>query len=224
MLQFGEKCVILVINYNMGRLYIACLRREGDHMDGITGITGDFSAAAAGMSMGSDHKDTKTGLMKKITTLKTALAKAETAGKGSEAEKLKLSLERRIDNLQKRLDKLEEKQDGKCQTCENRRYQDGSDDPGVSYKTATKISPEQAASAVKGHEMEHVYRNRAKAEREDRKVVSQSVTIHTGICPECGKPYVSGGETRTVTKAKPERNFDVGTDISSAGELFDRVA
>ena len=27
------------------------------------------------------------------------------------------------------------------------------------------------------------------------------MAIHTEICPECGKAYVSGGTTRTVTKA-----------------------
>ncbi len=92
-------------------------------------------------------------------------------------------------------------EEGECQTCEERKYQDGSDDMGVSYQTPTNIKPEQAASAVRGHEMEHVYREQAKADREGRKVVSQSVTMHTGICPECGKAYVSGGTTRTVTKA-----------------------
>ncbi len=95
--------------------------------------------------------------------------------------------------------------EGECQTCEQRKYQDGSDDPGVSFKTAAHIAPEQAASAVKGHEMEHVAREQAKAEREDRKVVSQNVTIHTDICPECGKVYVSGGTTRTVTAADTQQ-------------------
>ena len=33
-------------------------------------------------------------------------------------------------------------------------------------------------------------------------MVSQSVTLHTDICPECGKPYISGGTTRTVTAAQ----------------------
>ena len=92
-------------------------------------------------------------------------------------------------------------EEGECQTCEERKYQDGSDDMGVSFQTPTNIKPEQAASAVRGHEMEHVYREQAKAGREGRKVVSQSVTMHTEICPECGKSYVSGGTTRTVTKA-----------------------
>lgn len=90
-------------------------------------------------------------------------------------------------------------EEGECKTCEQRKYQDGSDDPGVSFKTAAHISPEQAAAAVRGHEMEHVVREQSKAEREDREVISQSVSIHTAICPECGKAYVSGGTTRTVT-------------------------
>lgn len=89
-----------------------------------------------------------------------------------------------------------------CQTCKKRKYQDGSDDMGVSFQTPTNIAPEQAASAVRGHENEHVVRERAKADREDRRVVSQSVTLHTDICPECGKTYISGGTTRTVTAAE----------------------
>ena len=93
-----------------------------------------------------------------------------------------------------------------CETCKNRQYQDGSDDPGVSFKTATKLSPDEAASAVRSHEQEHVVRERAKAQREGRKVVSQSVTIHTSVCPECGRVYVSGGVTRTVTA--PDENTD----------------
>lgn len=92
----------------------------------------------------------------------------------------------------------------RCETCEKRKYQDGSDDPSVSFQTPTRINPDAAASAVRGHEMEHVFHEQAKAEREDRKVVSQSVTLHTGICPECGRVYVSGGTTRTVTKADNE--------------------
>lgn len=94
-----------------------------------------------------------------------------------------------------------------CQTCKERKYQDGSDDPGVSYQTPTHISLEQAASAVRGHEMEHVVREQASAEREGRRVVSQSVTMHTAICPECGRVYVSGGTTRTTTASdsQPEQ-------------------
>lgn len=92
-------------------------------------------------------------------------------------------------------------EEGECQTCKERKYQDGSDDPGVSFKTAQHIAPEAAATTVRGHEMEHVVREQASAAREGRKVVSQSVTYHTDICPECGKVYVSGGTTRTTTAA-----------------------
>lgn len=95
-------------------------------------------------------------------------------------------------------------EEAECQTCKDRKYQDGSNDPGVSFKTPTKLTPEQAATAVRGHEMEHVVREQAKAEREDRRVVQQNVTLHTDICPECGEPFISGGVTRTVTKANPE--------------------
>ena len=74
---------------------------------------------------------------------------------------------------------------------------------GVQTCALPILAPEQAAAAVRGHEQEHVVREQAKAQREDRKVVSQSVTIHTDICPECGDVYVSGGTTRTTTKANP---------------------
>lgn len=103
-------------------------------------------------------------------------------------------------------------EDEECETCARRKYQDGSDDPGVSFKTAAHIAPEQAAATVRGHEMEHVVREQAKATREDRKVVSQSVTLHTAICPECGDVYVSGGTTRTVTKAAPEIELATGEE------------
>lgn len=95
-------------------------------------------------------------------------------------------------------------EEAECQTCKERKYQDGSDDPGVSFKTASHIDPELAASKVRGHEMEHVVREQAKALREDREVVSQSVSYQTAICPECGRAYVSGGTTRTTTAASSE--------------------
>lgn len=113
-------------------------------------------------------------------------------------------------------------EESECQTCKNRKYQDGSDDPGVSFKTATRIAPEQVASAVRGHEQEHVVREQAKAQREDRKVVSQSVTIHTAICPECGDVYVSGGTTRTTTKANPVEAPQPAEDDEKSG--FEAVA
>lgn len=134
--------------------------------------------------VGAVSKNGTNGISRAIPFLRKGMDPAE------------LSVRMRIqysDELQK------SREEGECQTCERRKYQDGSDDPGVSYKTPTHIAPEQAASEVRGHEMEHVAREQAKAEQEGSKVISQSVTVHTAICPECGKTYVSGGTTRTTT-------------------------
>ena len=86
--------------------------------------------------------------------------------------------------------------DYKCEACANRKYQDGSDEM-VSFKSATHISPEAAATAVRAHEGEHVSNAYDKAEKNDGKVLRASVAIHTSICPECGRTYVSGGTTTT---------------------------
>lgn len=96
-------------------------------------------------------------------------------------------------------------EEAECKTCKERKYQDGSNDPGVSFKTPTHVGPDQAASAVRGHELEHVVRERAKAQSEGRRVISQSVTMQTGICPECGRVYVAGGMTRTTTAADTKK-------------------
>jgi len=103
----------------------------------------------------------------------------------------------------KKVDKTEPNYE--CQTCENRKYQDGSDE-NVSFKAATNIAPEAAASAVRGHEQEHVSNAYDKAERDNGKVISATVQIHTACCPECGKVYVSGGTTRTTIKYANEEN------------------
>lgn len=92
-----------------------------------------------------------------------------------------------------------------CQTCKNRKYKDGSDEM-VSFKTPTKISPESAASAVRAHEQEHVSNAYAKAATKNGKVLSATVSIHTAICPECGRTYISGGTTHTQIKYYNEEN------------------
>jgi len=88
-----------------------------------------------------------------------------------------------------------------CKTCASRKYKDQSDDPSVSFQTPTHVAPGQSAAAVAGHEREHVANENAKAKRENREVIQSSVTIHYAICPECGRSYAAGGETKTVTKA-----------------------
>ena len=92
-----------------------------------------------------------------------------------------------------------------CQTFKNRKYKDGSDEM-VSFKSPTHISPEAAASAVRAHEQEHVTNAYSKAATKNGKVLSASVSIHTAICPECGRTYISGGTTHTQIKYFNEDN------------------
>lgn len=95
-----------------------------------------------------------------------------------------------------------------CQTCKNRKYQDGSNDPGVSFKSAAHIDPGNSSNVVMSHEQEHVRNESAKAAREKKEIVSQTVSLETSVCPECGRVYTSGGTTRTVTKSKNiDRDF-----------------
>ena len=84
-----------------------------------------------------------------------------------------------------------------CETCASRKYQDGSNE-NVSFKTAQHISPESSASRVRAHEQEHVNNAYTKAAKNNGKVLSANVAIHTAICPECGRSYVSGVEERQV--------------------------
>lgn len=86
-----------------------------------------------------------------------------------------------------------------CQTCKNRKYKDGSDEM-VSFKSPGHISPEESYSKVMGHEQEHVSNAVAEGRKENKELVSVSVSLQTAICPECGDSYVSGGTTSTVMK------------------------
>lgn len=92
-----------------------------------------------------------------------------------------------------------------CQTCKNRKYKDGSDEM-VSFKSPTRISPESAAAAVRAHEQEHVSNAYNKAAQKNGKVIAASVSIHTAVCPECGRTYISGGTTHTQIKYYNEDN------------------
>ena len=92
-----------------------------------------------------------------------------------------------------------------CETCKQRKYQDGSDEM-VSFKTAQHMSPSEAATRVRAHEQEHVSNAYDKAAQKGGKVLQASVAIHTAICPECGTTYVSGGLTTTKIKYSDESN------------------
>ncbi|MCL1835071.1 MAG: hypothetical protein FWG48_02820 [Oscillospiraceae bacterium] len=109
---------------------------------------------------------------------------------------------------------------GECATCASRKYVDRSNDGSVSFQAPTHISPNRAAAAVAAHEGEHVSHEQAKAQRDDRKVVSQTVRMHSSVCPECGKVYISGGETRTVTVGKSKQ----GAESDKYGDKPDSAA
>lgn len=90
-----------------------------------------------------------------------------------------------------------------CQTCKNRRYQDGSDEM-VSFKTPGKISPEESYAKVMSHEKEHVANAVAEGNEPGKELMSATVSLKTAICPECGRAYIAGGTTRTVIKTYGE--------------------
>lgn len=114
-----------------------------------------------------------------------------------------------------------------CQTCKNRKYKDGSNEM-VSFKSAAHISPEAAAGRVLAHEGEHVANAYGKAAKKGGKVVYAAVSIHTAVCPECGRVYVSGGTTSTKIQypnednpyQKNRKSFDAARFI---GANFDRA-
>ncbi len=106
-----------------------------------------------------------------------------------------------------------EKQMGieKCETCENRKYVDGSNEGDVSFKTPGHIDPSSAASVVSAHEHQHVANAVQEGSKPDAELVSVSVSLKTSTCPECGRTYVSGGVTHTVMKHTVD-----GSDIDDA--------
>ncbi len=107
-----------------------------------------------------------------------------------------------------------------CETCKNRKYQDGSDEM-VSFKNPSHVSPEEAPSAVRGHEQEHVSNAFKKAAVKGGKVLQASVAIHTAVCPECGRTYVSGGTTTTQIMYPNEKNpYQQNRKSAEAANIF----
>lgn len=90
--------------------------------------------------------------------------------------------------------------DCQCEKCRKRRYQDGSNDSRVSFQMPTVMDPIKAKTRVMSHEMEHVRSEQHKAEQENKVIVSQTVRILNDRCEECGRNYVKGGFTRTITR------------------------
>ena len=107
-----------------------------------------------------------------------------------------------------------------CQTCKNRKYQDGSDEGDVSFKAPGHISPQASAGTVRAHELQHVSNAYEKAAKGDGEVRSVSVTLKTGVCPECGPSYVSGGETRTSIAYSKENPYQQNKKALEAMNLI----
>ncbi len=241
-----------IILYNYSIHYkggIAML--EGIASGGFSNQSASYAAAYQKYSANKTGED-ETSIRQKIDNLtkqrENQQKKLENTTDEQEKEKLKQKIaqyDKQIQTLQTRLDNIQSSstsagksaanvtKSGKnvdtfeCQTCDQRKYQDDSDDSGVSFQTPTNVAPQAAESAVRGHEMEHVARNQAKADREGMKVVSQSVTINRQICTECGKSYVSGGVTRTAMKSdNSDMRFSAGLfdEESGKGKSLNAVA
>lgn len=144
-------------------------------------------------------------------------------GDNSPVKKTELGPNANMESLQSIYSEKQLKRLGiiECETCANRTYVDGSDDPGVSFKSPGKIDPQVSASVVMSHELEHVSNEQASANAEDIEVVSQSVSLYASICPECGVSYVAGGETKTVTKGKSE--YDVSDELLKGVKIDERL-
>ena len=101
-----------------------------------------------------------------------------------------------------------------CQTCKNRKYVDGSDEADVSFKAPGHISPGESYSKVMSHEQEHVANARQKtAGNKNAKLLSATVSLKLGTCPECGKTYVAGGTTNTRIQYSEENPYDKGRKV-----------
>ena len=103
-------------------------------------------------------------------------------------------------NISQKQGKTSQVKKTECQTCKNRKYVDGSNESNVSFKTPGHINPQNSASVVASHEREHVKNAVNEGNKKGNKLLSVSVSLETSVCPECGRTYVSGGTTRTITK------------------------
>ena len=89
----------------------------------------------------------------------------------------------------------------------------------VSFKSASHISPNAAPSAVRAHEGEHVSNAYKNAAMNNGEVVNTSVAIHTSVCPECGRTYVSGGTTTTMIKYNSDKYAQNAKNLDKANVI-----
>lgn len=131
-------------------------------------------------------------------------------------------------NTDNTVDSSSKVQPVECQTCKERKYVDGSNDPDVSFKTPGHISPESSYAKVSSHEREHVANAVAEGAKPNAQLVSSTVTLKMGVCPECGRSYVAGGLTKTqirYTESNPyEKNRKQFEKDALAGANIDASA
>ena len=174
------------------------------YLYGSSANTGSVSALSANTSTGSASASSSANTAAASSNSASAAASTQTADSTSKAS----SDGKTVVNP----GQSEIKQPGRksspseCQTCKNRKYQDGSNESNVSFKSAQHIDPASAYSEVSAHEGEHVSNAYNKAREGNGEVVQASVAIHTAICPECGRTYVSGGTSTTQIKYPNESN------------------
>ena len=107
-----------------------------------------------------------------------------------------------------------------CETCAERKYQDGSDESDVSFQAPTHISPSASGAAVRAHEQEHVNNAYEKQANGEGKVLQASVQIKTAVCPECGRTYVAGGVTHTrIAYSNEDNPYQKARKSADAGVL-----
>ncbi len=104
-------------------------------------------------------------------------------------------------------DKVWKSGPSECSTCKNRKYVDGSNE-SVSFKTPTHISPAASFARVAAHEGEHVANAVRKGNEPGAKLLSASVKLQMELCPECGTPYLAGGETRTTIQYQEQNPYE----------------
>ncbi len=123
---------------------------------------------------------------------------------------------------------VDKTQPTECQTCKSRKYMDVSNEANVSFKAPTHIAPEASFAAVSAHEQQHVSNAVSTGSQPGNQLVSSSVSFQMGICPECGKPYIAGGTTRTQIKYNESNPYEASRKSVEGSLLkgmnFDAVA
>ena len=103
-----------------------------------------------------------------------------------------------------------ETQKAECQTCKERKYMDQSNEGDVSFPAHTLTARGQAPALVMDHAGFLGLNGVAEAQKQNKRLVSVSVSLKTGVCPECGKTYIAGGTTRTKMLTYRENPYDQG--------------